>query len=59
LREIYRGRVDDRYVSLGRERPFARKHDLEDAVRAILSNRPVPPPGGPPVGCSIVPRSAP
>jgi hypothetical protein len=59
LREVYRGRIDDRYVSLGQERPSARKHDLEDALRAITSNRPVPPPGGPPVGCSIVPRSEP
>jgi hypothetical protein len=59
LREVYRGRIDDRYVSLGQERPSARKHDLEDALRAITSNRPVAPPGGPPVGCSIVPRSEP
>jgi hypothetical protein len=59
LREVYRGRVDDRYLSLGQERPSAQKHDLEDALRALTSNRPVPSPGGPPVGCSIVPRSDP
>jgi hypothetical protein len=59
LREVYRGRIDDRYLSLGQERPSANRHDLEDALHALLANRPIPPPGGPPVGCSIVPRSEP
>jgi len=59
LREVYRGRIDDRYISLGRERPWAHEHDLENALRAVTSHRPVPRPGGPPVGCSIVPRSEP
>ena len=54
LREVYRGRIDDRYVTLGTERPQATRHDLEDAIRAVLANKPVPQPGGPPVGCSIV-----
>lgn len=54
LREVYRGRIDDRYLSLGTERPQATRHDLEDAIRAVLANKPVPQPGGPPVGCSIV-----
>ncbi|HTW78628.1 MAG TPA: redoxin domain-containing protein [Terracidiphilus sp.] len=59
LREVYRGRIDDRYLALGQERPAATKHDLEMAIRAVLDNGPVPKPGGPPVGCSIVPRDAP
>jgi hypothetical protein len=54
LREVYRGRIDDRYLSLGTERPQAMHHDLEDAIRAVLANKPVPQPGGPAVGCSIV-----
>lgn len=54
LREVYRGRIDDRYLSLGTERPLATRHDLEEAVRAVLAGKPVPQPGGPPVGCSIV-----
>jgi len=53
LDEVYRGRIDDRYLSLGQERPQAIHHDLEDAIRAALADRPVPQPGGPPVGCSI------
>ena len=55
-REVYRGRIDNRYVSLGQERPTATRHDLEDALRALIAGRPAPAPGGPPVGCSIVPK---
>jgi hypothetical protein len=55
LREVYRGRVDDRYAALGQERPQATHHDLENAIAALLAKRPVPQSGGPPVGCSIVP----
>src|ERR1700730_14402516 len=54
LHEVYRGRIDDRYLSLGTERPQATRHDLEDVIRAVLAGKPVPQPGGPPVGCSIV-----
>lgn len=57
LREVYRGRIDNRYVAFGQERPSATQHDLEDALRAVLANRTVPHPGGPAVGCSIVPRN--
>jgi hypothetical protein len=46
--------VDDRYFSLGRERPQAGRHDLEAAIRAAVAGKPVPQPGGPPVGCSVV-----
>jgi hypothetical protein len=59
LREVYRGRIDDRYLALGQERPAATRHDLEMAIRAVLAKDPVPQPDGPPVGCSIVPRNAP
>ena len=55
LREVYRGRIDDRYLALGDERPQASRHDLEDAIRAVLAHKPVPQPGGSAVGCSIVP----
>jgi AhpC/TSA family len=54
LRLAYRGRIDDRYFALGTERPQAAHHDLEQAIRAVLAAKPVPPPGGPPIGCSIV-----
>jgi hypothetical protein len=54
LREVYHGRIDDRYISLGQERPQAEHHDLEKAIAAVLAGKPIPQPGGPPVGCSIV-----
>jgi hypothetical protein len=54
LHEVYRGRIDDRYLSLGLERPQATHHDLEEAIRAVLAGKPVPQPGGPSIGCSIV-----
>jgi Redoxin len=59
FREVYRGRIDDRYLALGRERPFATRHDLEDSVRAILAGRPIPEAATQSVGCSIVPRNEP
>jgi hypothetical protein len=52
-REVYHGRIDDRYLSLGQERPQAGRHELETAIGAALAGKPVPRPGGPPVGCSI------
>jgi hypothetical protein len=56
LREVYHGRIDDRYLALGAERPRAFHHDLEEAIASVLGNKAVPRPGGPPVGCAIVTR---
>jgi hypothetical protein len=58
LREVYLGRIDDRYIALGKERPAASTHDLESAIRSVLNRAPVQKPGGPSVGCSIVPLNA-
>lgn len=55
LHEVYRGRIDGRYLAFGTERPQATHHNLEEAVRAVLAEKPVPQPAGPPIGCSIVP----
>jgi hypothetical protein len=55
LREVYRGRIDDRYLSIGSERPQAQHHDLEIAIAAALAGKPIPPAGGPPVGCWVEP----
>lgn len=54
LSELYRGRIDDRYLSIGSERPQPSVHDLEAAIEAALAGKPIPKPLGPPVGCSIV-----
>lgn len=58
LQEVYRGRVDDRYLTLGKERPAATQHDLEDAITSALNYRAVAQPFSPPVGCAIVPLNA-
>jgi len=58
LREVYHGRIDDRYIAFGEERPHAMHHELEAAIAAVLDGHPVPEPDGPPVGCSIVPLKA-
>jgi hypothetical protein len=58
FRAVYAGRIDDRYVSIGRERPQATRHDLEAAITAVLDHRAVAPPDGPPVGCGIVSEAA-
>lgn len=55
LREVYHGRIDDRYLSIGRERPQPQQHDLEDAIAAVLAGKPVTHPFGQPVGCAIIP----
>jgi len=38
---VYRGRIDDRYVELGKERPKPTSHDLEDALVAAIAGRPI------------------
>ncbi len=55
LREEYHGRIDDRYLAIGQERPQPQHRELEAAIAAALAGKPIPQPAGPPVGCSIVP----
>lgn len=50
---VYRGRIDDRYVDLGRERPAPTRRDLFDALTAIVAGKPVPRPKTQAVGCYI------
>jgi len=38
---LYRGRIDDRYVAFGVERPKATTHDLEDALTAAIAGKPI------------------
>jgi hypothetical protein len=49
----YRGRIDDRYVELGLERPSPTTHDLADALTAVLAGRAVPHETTQAVGCFI------
>ena len=50
---VYRGRIDDRYVDLGRERPAATRRDLFEALTAIVAGKPVPRATTQAVGCFI------
>lgn len=49
----YRGRIDDRYISLGVERPQATVHDLRDALTNVLAGKPVRAPRTQAVGCYV------
>ena len=50
---VYHGRIDNRYADLGKERPEATQHDLEEVLTAILQGRPVPYSAAKAVGCYI------
>jgi len=50
---VYHGRIDDRFVELGVERPAPTTHDLADALTAVLAGRPVTRATAPAVGCYI------
>jgi hypothetical protein len=54
---LWHGRIDDRYLTFGTQRPAATRHDLADALDAALAGRQPQPPAGPPVGCAIIPRA--
>src|SRR5262245_25430805 len=50
---LYRGRINDQYVGLGKRRSVVTSHDLRDALEAILAGKPVPQPRTEAVGCPI------
>lgn len=52
-RLLYRGRIDNRYVHLGLERPAATQHDLADALSDVLAGNTVRQAAAPAVGCFI------
>ena len=52
-RLVYLGRIDDRFVELGRERPAAARHDLRDVLTALVAGKPISPSRTQAVGCFI------
>jgi hypothetical protein len=52
-REVYRGRIDDRYVDFGKERAAPTKRDLQAALDEVLAGKPVSSPTTTAVGCYI------
>lgn len=49
----YHGRIDDRYVSIGVERPAPTRSDLAEALTAALAGQPQKQASAPAVGCFI------
>ena len=52
-RLVYHGRIDDRFVDLGLDRPEPTVRDLDEALAAVLAGRPVPHPETQAVGCYL------
>jgi thiol-disulfide isomerase/thioredoxin len=52
-RMLYRGRIDDRYIEFGKDRPQPTVRDLERSLEAILAGRPVPVAETRAVGCIL------
>lgn len=50
---MYHGRIDDRYVEIGKARQTAQVHDLENAIAAVLAGKPVAQSETRAVGCSL------
>jgi len=52
-RVLYRGRIDDRYVELGKDRAQPTDHTLERALDAVVQGKPVAAPETRAVGCFL------
>jgi hypothetical protein len=52
-RVLYRGRIDDRYVTFGVDRAAPTRRDLRDALTAILAGQPVQVPETQAIGCVL------
>ena len=50
---VYRGRIDDRYITFGKDRPKPTVHDLERSLEAVLAGKPVPVPQTQAIGCIL------
>ena len=50
---LYRGRIDDRYVDFGKDRPEPTVRDLERSLEAVLAGRPVPVRETQAIGCIL------
>jgi hypothetical protein len=50
---LYRGRIDDRYIAFGQDRPQPTVRDLERSLEAVLAGKPVPVPQTQAIGCIL------
>jgi hypothetical protein len=49
----YRGRIDNSFAAIGKQRRVVTEHDLRDALDQVLAGKPVAKPEAPPIGCYI------
>lgn len=49
----YRGRIDNSFAAIGKQRRVVTEHDLRDALDAVIAGKPVVKPEAPPIGCYI------
>jgi hypothetical protein len=49
----YSGRIDDRFVAFGKSRAAPTVHDLEEAIEATISGKPVKEPRTKAIGCYL------
>ncbi len=54
---LWHGRIDNRYLTFGTQRPAATRRDLADALHAVIAGQKPAPQSAPPVGCAIIPRA--
>lgn len=54
-KQVYRGRIDDRIVTFGKQRSQPTSPDLRNALSAIVRNQPVPVAQTQAIGCFIPP----
>jgi hypothetical protein len=51
--EVYRGRIDDRYVDFGKERPAPTTHDLDQMLKSVIGGKPITNSTRRAIGCYI------
>jgi hypothetical protein len=49
----YRGRIDNSFAAIGKQRRVVTEHEVRDALDAVLAGKPVLKPEAPPIGCYI------
>jgi hypothetical protein len=50
---VYHGRIDDRYIDLSRTKQQAERHDLDDALGAVMAGKAPPARETTAIGCAI------
>ena len=51
--QVYHGRIDDRYVDFGKERPAPSTHDLDEVLKCVIGGKPIASSATRAIGCYI------